>query len=246
MSGKYQSGVGRAMGILGNHTGDYGMRHVTTLAWIRIMTDDSMPEVALNDPRSILRPFVPWSGLADPLVLMLMCKRLNHVMGEDLLADDWDQLPESDVTAAYEVMTKWVPMDNGSDLLGPIYQEFTSQSGKAAKGAFYTPYHVSLMMARMTAPGPGQSVCDPACGSGGMLLAALEVCREEHGVDCEPPHLYGVDIDAEAVRLSKLNLYLAGVGSTIAREDSLLGQQIKRATLRDRVEARKAARRSAA
>lgn len=58
-------------------------------------------------------------------------------------------------------------------------------------------------------PSPGESILDPCCGSGGMLLAALEAVRKEHGPEAGL-EVHGVDIDAAAVRLAKLNLTLAG------------------------------------
>src|SRR5207302_7001563 len=94
--------------------------------------------------------------------------------------------------------------------LGEISQRVRSDAAKGPRGEFYTPYNVSLMMAQMTGIQPGMTVLDPACGSGRMLLAALEACRAEHGVDAVP-EVFGIDISPDACRLTRMNLVLAGI-----------------------------------
>lgn len=186
------------------------LEYVTALIWLRILTDPSCPLIGGHDPRTILDPPIYWDELStySPWLVAILCSRLNMVMGEDLLPEDWHELPPESVARAVEEIGRW-QMPAG-DPLGVAYGSLTSRSKADGIGSFYTPYHVSLMMAMMTAPGPGETVCDPCCGSGGMLLAALEACRTEHGPDavCE---VFGTDIDPDAVRLARLNLALAGI-----------------------------------
>lgn len=76
------------------------------------------------------------------------------------------------------------------DVLGAVYMEHTSRSKAQGMGQFFTPWELSVLAARMTladwrpepkADGSLWSLSEPACGSGGMLLAAFSYLVEEHG-----------------------------------------------------------------
>ncbi|MFL5312250.1 MAG: class I SAM-dependent DNA methyltransferase [Myxococcales bacterium] len=201
-------------------------RHVieqmSTLAWLRILTDAGAPKIGGHDPRTILSDPISWPELVGldnlPVNLTVFCARLCDVMGDDLLWRDWHELEPAAVGKACLEMGRW-QMPEG-DPLGFLYTHLVSPSKRAGLGSFFTPYHVSLMMAMMLQPKPGESVMDPCCGSAGMLLAALEACRKEHGPDAVL-EIYGMDIDGDAVRLAKLNLALAGIapGRRVVTED---------------------------
>ena len=68
------------------------------------------------------------------------------------------------------------------DVIGNTYiyliERFASDAGKKA-GEFYTPHKVSKLVARLCAPKPGARVCDPACGSGGLLIEARTAGRQQ-------------------------------------------------------------------
>lgn len=98
----------------------------------------------------------------------------------------------------------------GDDLLGDAYEylmrHFATESGKS-KGQFYTPAEVSRILAKVVGIGPGtkqdQTVYDPTCGSGSLLLkAAAEAPR---GVT-----IYGQEKDNATWALSKMNMILHG------------------------------------
>jgi hypothetical protein len=198
-----------------NALGNYGDSHLLnerliTLIWLRLLTDPTAPKIGGNDPRRILDPELAWEEVAgfEASLLHVLCSRLNTVMGEELLHEAWADLPPPAVAKSLHEIGRW-KMEAG-DPLGAATMLLMSEGSKSARGAFYTPYSVSLMMAMMVDPGPGESVCDPCCGSGGMLLAALDACRTKHGPDSYL-EVYGVDIDPGAVRLCRLNLVLAGI-----------------------------------
>ncbi|WP_425953261.1 N-6 DNA methylase [Ralstonia pseudosolanacearum] len=74
------------------------------------------------------------------------------------------------------------------DILGPLYQELASLGGKQILGQFFTPWSVASMMSRMlelsgpkASPSRLLAACDPACGSGVMMLAAASAILELHG-----------------------------------------------------------------
>lgn len=73
-----------------------------------------------------------------------------------------------------------------TDIMGPAYMIVASNGQRANLGQFFTPQPIAEMMAMMTlgdAPSPGQVVraCDPACGSGVMMLSLANTMLETHG-----------------------------------------------------------------
>ncbi|MFF0817587.1 type I restriction-modification system subunit M [Rhodococcus sp. NPDC003318] len=112
----------------------------------------------------------------------------------------------------------------GDDLLGDAYEylmrHFATESGKS-KGQFYTPAEVSRILAKVVGIGPAtrqdQTVYDPACGSGSLLLkAAAEAPR---GMT-----IYGQEKDNATWALSKMNMILHGNEiAEIAKGDTITG-----------------------
>lgn len=102
------------------------------------------------------------------------------------------------------------------DVLGNYYQ----QNYKSNNGYFITPFHLSLMMAEMLNIKPEETVCDPACGSGSMLLAAKFVIHKNYGwkASCYYlPKMFGQDINNTYVKMCKLQLYLSNYLYMIGR-----------------------------
>ncbi len=122
----------------------------------------------------------------------------------------------------------------GDDLLGDAYEylmrHFATESGKS-KGQFYTPAEVSRILAKVVGIGPStrqdQTVYDPTCGSGSLLLkAAAEAPR---GMT-----IYGQEKDNATWALSKMNMILHGneiadlrKGDTITSPQFTQGAQLK-------------------
>src|SRR5262245_809218 len=115
-----------------------------------------------------------------------------------------------------------------SDLLSSadelLINWFAESAGK--KGAdFYTPRDVIRLMVRMLAPTQGMSICDPTCGSGGMLIITREHI-EHSGGDPTNLRLCGQVNDASAWSICKLNMLLHGIrGADIQLQDTLLHPQ---------------------
>lgn len=131
------------------------------------------------------------------------------------------------------------------DLLGVVYTTMRSRSAKAARGEFYTPPNVAEMMARMSLLGfpPGQSICDPTAGTGGLLRAAAQAIRDEG----KAPHdyvWYGCDISPVAVAGLAVNAHLWGLGPriVIGCADSLAEPDWEQRALREQREAIEAQR----
>lgn len=60
------------------------------------------------------------------------------------------------------------------DAIGQAFEVFIGPALKGSQGQFFTPRNVVKMMVEVMDPGPGESIIDPACGSGGFLIASLE------------------------------------------------------------------------
>ncbi|MDD3814956.1 MAG: type I restriction-modification system subunit M [Desulfocapsaceae bacterium] len=100
----------------------------------------------------------------------------------------------------------------GDDLLGDAYEylmrHFATESGKS-KGQFYTPAEVSRIMAMVidlgAARDPDQSIYDPTCGSGSLLLKAHDEARSRTGLELA---LYGQEMDNATSALARMNMVL--------------------------------------
>ncbi|GAA4552753.1 type I restriction-modification system subunit M [Amycolatopsis samaneae] len=123
------------------------------------------------------------------------------------------------------------------DLLGHAYEyligEFADEGGKKG-GQFYTPRPVIRMMVRLVEPQERQSVYDPCCGSGGMLILAKEYV-EEHGHDASTVAAYGQEDNGGAWAMAKMNMVLHGItDSSLVHGDTLAepGHEIEGGELR--------------
>ena len=98
------------------------------------------------------------------------------------------------------------------DAIGEAYiyliEKFGSDGGKKA-GEFYTPAHVRKLVAKLAKPESGNLICDPACGSGSLLIdAGYEVGRKE----CR---LYGQEKNGSTIALAKMNMFLHDIDDAV-------------------------------
>lgn len=99
------------------------------------------------------------------------------------------------------------------DLFGNAYEylirNFASKAGKSS-GEFYTPAEVGFLMSEMLEPQPGMSICDWACGSGGLLLQCIRYVAK-HGGDVRRLFLHGQESNVVTYNISRINMILHGV-----------------------------------
>lgn len=97
------------------------------------------------------------------------------------------------------------PSRIGSDVIGDCYiyliSRFASDAGKKA-GEFYTPAAVSRLLAGLASPQPGNTICDPACGSGSLLIRAAEEVGDDNF------SLYGQEVNGATWALARMNMFL--------------------------------------
>ena len=122
-----------------------------------------------------------------------------------------------------------LPLSNAqakSDVLGQAYEylikKFADSTNKKA-GEFYTPRSVVRLMIDMLDPRAGETIYDPACGTGGMLLEAVNHVRESGGdIKALWGKLYGQEKNLTTSGIARINLFLHGVEDfEIVRGDTL-------------------------
>lgn len=116
-------------------------------------------------------------------------KRLKHLI-EDFADERMDLRPSK---------------IGGSDIIGNTYQyligKFASDAGKKG-GEFYTPDEVSVLLAKLLAPKPGERICDPACGSGSLLIQVSKEVKDRNF------SLFGQESNGSTWALCKMNMFL--------------------------------------
>lgn len=118
----------------------------------------------------------------------------------------------------------WVGLD--IDIKGEIYEgllEKNAQDTKSGAGQYFTPRALINTMVEVMQPEPKQTICDPACGTGGFFLSAYNYLINNNKLDKEELDFLkyktfkGWDIVDNTARLCAMNLYLHGIGG----EDSV-------------------------
>lgn len=117
--------------------------------------------------------------------------------------------------------------DYPADLMGDAYEillkKFADDS-KAQAGEFYTPRSVVQLLVRILDPQPGETVYDPACGSGGMLIEAVQ--QMHHSSLC-CGSIFGQEKNVTNAAIAKMNLFLHGASDfNIMQGDTLRSPKI--------------------
>ena len=118
------------------------------------------------------------------------------------------------------------------DTRGDVYEYLLAKmSTSGTNGQFRTPRHIIKMMVELLQPTPADTVCDPACGTGGFLVATSEYLEEKHkdlfNDDSLRHHymndmFYGFDTDQTMLRISAMNMIMHGIDNpTIDYKDSI-------------------------
>lgn len=114
-----------------------------------------------------------------------------------------------------------------TDVLGDAYEylvgKFADVTRRNKAGEFYTPRSVVRMMVEILDPQESESIYDPACGTGGMLLGAIEhVMRKGGDPRTFYGKIYGQEKNLTTAAIARMNLVLHGIEDfQVAREDTL-------------------------
>lgn len=150
-----------------------------------------------------------------------------------------DRLPDETLTNLIEHYSTEVLNSSNipDDQLGNAYEylikEFADDSGHTA-AEFYTNRTVVKLMTKIMDPKPGESVYDPTCGSGGLLLNCALQLKEE-GKEYRNLKLYGQEINLITSAIARMNMFLHGIqdfkvvrGDTLARPAFIENDELKK------------------
>ncbi|TCK67248.1 type I restriction enzyme M protein [Winogradskyella wandonensis] len=113
-----------------------------------------------------------------------------------------------------------VPDDQLGNAYEYLIKEFADDSGHTA-AEFYTNRTVVKLMTMIMDPQPGESVYDPTCGSGGLLLNCALHLRDE-GKEYRTLKLYGQEINLITSAIARMNMFMHGIEEfSIVRGDTL-------------------------
>ncbi len=139
-----------------------------------------------------------------------------------------DRLPDSLLRDLIEHFSR-INLGNQAaqaDILGQAYEylikKFADATNKKA-GEFYTPRTVVRLMVNILDPKEGESIYDPACGTGGMLLEAIHHVKENHGDDRTLwGKLFAQEKNLTTSAIARMNLFLHGASDfQVVRGDTL-------------------------
>src|ERR1035438_2766524 len=109
-----------------------------------------------------------------------------------------------------------------ADVKGDAYEGLLQKNAEDVKGGagqYFTPRALIAAMVDAVRPEPGQAICDPACGTGGFLLAAHDYLAKHYQLDraqkkkLKSGTFFGIELVDSVTRLCAMNLLLHGIGS---------------------------------
>ena len=126
-----------------------------------------------------------------------------------------------------------------ADVKGDAYEGLLQKNAEDVKGGagqYFTPRALIAAMVECVAPRPGETICDPACGTGGFLLAAHDFLAKSPVLDraqkkkLKAGTFYGIELVDSVTRLCAMNLLLHGIGGEseeglpVVTKDALAGK----------------------
>ena len=195
----------------GSHWND--VRETTTN--VGLVLQNAMREIEKANPETLYGIFgdASWTNknrLSDEILINLIEHYSQHKL-------NLKNVPDDQLGNAYEYLIK----------------EFADDSGHTA-AEFYTNRTVVKLMTMIMDPQPGESVYDPTCGSGGLLLNCALHLKEE-GKEYRTLKLYGQEINLITSAIARMNMFLHGIeefriirGDTLARPAFLEYDELKK------------------
>jgi type I restriction enzyme M protein len=116
--------------------------------------------------------------------------------------------------------------DVAPDMLGNAYEyllrKFAEGQGQSA-GEFYTPPEVAVLMSHMLDPQPGNTIYDPACGSGGLLIKCNQHFKEVQGTGTgiAPLRFFGQELNAATYAMCRMNAFIHDMDADVRIGDTM-------------------------
>lgn len=219
--------------------GDY-VEQLTYLLFLKMADEQTKPP--FNKPSGIPKG-LDWQSLLekDGDVLEVHYRHILETLGKEkgmlgvIFRKSQNRIPDPAKLKRLIMLINaetWVGLD--IDVKGEIYEgllQKNAEDTKSGAGQYFTPRPLIKAIVEVMKPEPGMTICDPACGTGGFLLAAHDYISVNYQLDKEQKKFLkfntfkGKDIVDAVVRLCVMNLYLHGIGgeeSPIEVGDSLI------------------------
>lgn len=148
------------------------------------------------------------------------------------------QLKPSTVAYVVSQLQSYSLLRSAVDVKGKAYEEIVGSNLRGDRGEFFTPRNACKMAVNMINPQPGDRVLDPACGTGGFLITAMNHAldlieldeqstwanidqpteyeireRDDRRIDYMSNCVYGLDLNPNLVRAAKMNMVMNNDGS---------------------------------
>lgn len=159
-------------------------------------------------------------------------------------ADDRIKLQPRSLAYVVGELQRYSFLETNIDVKGKAYEELVGANLRGDRGEFFTPRNVQKMAIRMLDVKVDDRILDPACGTGGFLIIAMnqviDQLRKQAGIGAQPSaamlealnlriqeiasqNFFGIDINPDLVKATKMNMVMNNDGSgNISRQDSLL------------------------
>ena len=165
--------------------------------------------------------------------------RVREELQHDGIFSDHETITLDDRSIAWVVgqLERGSFLETDSDVVGDAFEVFSESKFIGEKGEFFTPRGVVRIAVKLADPAPRNTVCDPACGSGGFLIHAMKHVWEQMTNDPEwrgaqdikdrqkqmaARSFFGIDKETDLVKIAKAHMAIAGDGrSNIVHENSL-------------------------
>ncbi len=165
--------------------------------------------------------------------------------------DPVDRINLKPRSLAYVILElqKYSLLETNIDIKGKAYEELVGANLRGDRGEFFTPRNIMRMAVEMISPKLNEKICDPACGTGGFLVLAMNYVTEQLYLEAEKEfgkkrfdwneyekdlmkskvtdiaanNFFGFDINPDLVKATKMNMVMNNDGSgNILQNDSLL------------------------
>lgn len=163
-------------------------------------------------------PWTEWKALPNDAELLRVLREviwdgLTHHLDHDLFQDCVPLVTQPPALRNLTDRIDALPWER-VDVLGDIVEALLGHAEKGVHGTFRTPSHIVQFMVQAAAVQPGESVWDPACGTGSLLV---ETARQ-----CPGARIHGSEIDRRMARLAVLNAFAHNLDpGVVIREDTL-------------------------
>lgn len=222
--------------------GDYHIFDVPDgTRWSQVFRNQNVPEAIQSDKSHKLNPDV-YLGIrikhAMDLISAANVTHLANIFGDVQYANT-ERIPEDALRGLLKPFDE-ASLDRESapgDIMGAAYEyllkQFADDAGQKA-GEFFTPRSIVHLITRLLEPQEGESIYDPTCGTGGMLIESVNAV-EESGGDSRTLTLYGQEKNLTTQAIARMNMYIHNLpdhnimrGNTLREPKFTEGDELKK------------------